>query len=121
MDWVVGAMSIAAIYLQGRKIWWGWLVQLINQGFWLYIVVHSRLWGLLPVVVSISVLAAYNMVQWRKEVLDQAKRREMVCPWVRARCPSCNSSVQCGFTLHACPEPDAGRRDADYRAVPPEV
>jgi len=66
MDWITGFLSILAIYLLGNKNRWGWVAQFINQFFWLYIVFHKELWGLLPVIIVITYLSIRNFIIWSK-------------------------------------------------------
>jgi hypothetical protein len=40
MDWLTGAMTVLAMELIGRKYWQGWLVGLVNQFFWLYLIIE---------------------------------------------------------------------------------
>ena len=55
MDWFVGGMTILAMELIGRKRWEGWVVGLINQVFWFWLVVwEQQLWGLSVLTVVLT-------------------------------------------------------------------
>lgn len=73
MDWITGFVSVAAMYLQGRKLWYGWLLALLNQVLWLYLALSRELWGLLPVIAAVTAMSAVNTVRWGREAREAAR------------------------------------------------
>jgi hypothetical protein len=66
MDWLTGAMTVLAMELIGRKYWQGWLVGLVNQFLWLYLIIDTSLWGLLPLTAILSWRYITHLIVWRR-------------------------------------------------------
>lgn len=66
MDWITGGLTVLAMELVARKMWHGWLVGLLNQVFWVYLVVSRELWGLLPLTAILTWRYAAALVRWRR-------------------------------------------------------
>lgn len=68
MDWVVGGMTILAMELLARKRWEGWVVGLVNQGLWFYLIVwQQQLWGLAMLTAVLTWRYSVALVKWRRE------------------------------------------------------
>lgn len=68
MDWLTGALTILAMELIGRKHWAGWLVGLVNQGAWAYLIWSRQLWGLVPLVLILTWRYTAHLIAWRRGV-----------------------------------------------------
>lgn len=67
MDWLTGALTVVAMELVGRKHWQGWLVGLLNQGLWAYLIWDRALWGLAPLTLILSWRYTAALLRWRRE------------------------------------------------------
>lgn len=67
MDWLTGAMTVLAMELVARRRWQGWAVGLVNQAFWLTLIIDRRMWGLLPLTAILGWRYTVALVRWRKE------------------------------------------------------
>lgn len=68
MDFFVGGMTILSMELLARKRWEGWIVGLVNQGFWFYLIVYQQaLWGLSILTVVLTWRYSVALVKWRNE------------------------------------------------------
>ena len=67
MDWLTGALTIVAMELIGRKMWQGWLVGLLNQVFWAYLIIDHELYGLIPLTAILTWRYSAHLLRWRKE------------------------------------------------------
>lgn len=75
MDWITGIVTIVGMELVSRKKWYGWLVCLLNQGLWAYVIVTRQLWGLVPLTCVLCWRYTSFVIAWR------AERSEVVkCP-----------------------------------------
>lgn len=74
MDWLTGIITIIAMELVARKRWQGWAVGLVNQVFWLTLIIHRELWGLLPLTVILSWRYTAALVRWRREFLLEVRQ-----------------------------------------------
>ena len=79
MDWVTGALTILAMELIGRKHWAGWLVGLVNQGFWAYLILDKEMYGLIPLTAILTWRYTSHLMAWKKEALRRslAKRNQV--------------------------------------------
>jgi len=76
MDWILSAVTVLGMELTMRKLWYGWLVGLLNQGLWGIFIYQKQAWGLIPLSVVLTVQYTRGMVRWyreAKEVPDDGK------------------------------------------------
>lgn len=67
MDWLTGILTVLAMELIARKRWEGWLVGLVNQSCWLWLVFSRELWGLLPLTLIFVWRYSVALMKWRRE------------------------------------------------------
>jgi hypothetical protein len=65
LDWICGSFSLLGMYVVGRKLWWGWLINAVNTCMLVYINVHFQLWGFLPVNALMIALFVRNAYKWK--------------------------------------------------------
>lgn len=70
MDWFTGLGTIVAMELIARKSWYGWLVGLCNQVFWVWLIWDRKLWGLVPLTSILIWRYTVFLVRWRSEHLQ---------------------------------------------------
>ena len=61
----IGAASLFAAYVIGRKKWWGWLVSASTAVAWTAWGFHTSQWGLVLECVPISFIHLHNASKWR--------------------------------------------------------
>lgn len=71
MDWIAGAMTLLAMELIGRKYWQGWLIGLLNQGFWAYLIIDRQLYGLIPLTAVLTWRYGTHLSRWKREAYQQ--------------------------------------------------
>lgn len=69
MDWVTGAITVLGMELVAKKRWYGWLVSLVNQVLWIYLIVDKKLWGLAPLTAILCFRYTTFLIRWRREQL----------------------------------------------------
>lgn len=67
LDWVAGYTSLVGMYLVGKKIWWGWIVNALNLIILTFISAYFNLWGFIPVNIVLMTIYIKNMLQWYRE------------------------------------------------------
>lgn len=67
LPWVMSAITLYMTFLQGRKTWKAWAVGLANQLLWLWFVIETRTWGLLPLNIGLWWLYARNLRIWYRD------------------------------------------------------
>lgn len=67
MDWILSATSIAMLYLMGNKSKWGPLVGVTSQALWIYYVITTKQYGLVPGVLMFTAVHVRNLIKWSRE------------------------------------------------------
>lgn len=68
LDWLISVISVAAIYLNGRKIWWGWLLSMLVVILLVIVNLELHLYGFLPLNAVCLALYVKNCRAWYREV-----------------------------------------------------
>ena len=58
--------TITSMYMLARQNRNGWVVSLFNQLVWFLLIVHSHLWGLLPLQFTMLAIALHGWARWGK-------------------------------------------------------
>lgn len=66
IPYVLSAITIYMFFLAGNKKSYTWLVGLANQGLWLFWIIITRTWGLLPMNLALWIVYYRNNLKWRK-------------------------------------------------------
>lgn len=66
MTWVMSALTISVMLLAGSKNKWAWRISLVNQFLWLYWIVSTKTWGLLPMNIAMFGVAGRNLWLWER-------------------------------------------------------
>ena len=64
LDWISSILSLWAIWVLGKKCWWGWLISLVNTFIFFYMNVHFKLWGLMPANIIALGIFIKNAREW---------------------------------------------------------
>lgn len=64
LPWFMSAITLYMTFLQGRKTWKAWAVGLVNQLLWLWFILTTQTWGLLPLNAGLWYLYARNLRIW---------------------------------------------------------
>lgn len=67
MDWITGIMTVLGMELVARKRWEGWLVCLLNQFLWAYLIAAKELWELVPLTLILTIRYSSFMMAWVKQ------------------------------------------------------
>lgn len=67
IPWILSAITIYMFLLAGNKKRYTWLVGLGNQGLWLFWIIISGTWGLLPMNVALWIVYSRNHIKWKRE------------------------------------------------------
>lgn len=69
MDYVTGAITIAAMELIARHKWYGWALGLVNQVLWFTLCYQKHLYGLLIVSVVLAWRYSVALYKWRRQII----------------------------------------------------
>lgn len=70
MDLLTGILTICSVELLARKRWHGWLLGLLNQPCWLWVIYSKGAWGLLPLTLWLTVRYTFALIRWRREARE---------------------------------------------------
>jgi hypothetical protein len=62
-------VTLLGMWLVARKDWRGWLVGLVNQLLWLWLIIDTGAWGLLILTVALSCIYTKALIDWRREAV----------------------------------------------------
>lgn len=68
---VLSVMQLTAYWLAGNKNKAGWWLGIAGAVPWVFVMVMSELWGLLPLVVGLQVIYVRNLIKWSREDTEQ--------------------------------------------------
>jgi len=71
MSWILAIITIICMELTIKKIWWAWVLTLLNQVFWFYYLTSTSQWGLLLLNAAMIVQAIRGIRAWRKGPTDE--------------------------------------------------
>lgn len=67
LPWLLSAITIYMTVLAGNKHRLAWVVGLVNQALWLFWIVGTKTWGLLPMNAALWIVYARNHLKWSKQ------------------------------------------------------
>jgi hypothetical protein len=70
LDWITGFITLVGVYFTGKKRWFGQAIQFISQIFWAGLIVQRRLWGLIPLELTLFYLYARNAWRWYRDEIN---------------------------------------------------
>jgi len=65
LPYFLSALTILTMYLAGGKSKKTWLIGIANQALWLYWIVITQAWGLIPMNIALWVVYTRNHFKWK--------------------------------------------------------
>lgn len=65
MTWILSILGIASLWLMGNKDIWGIYVGLVCQVAWIWYVIETKQWGLMPGVLVYTAVYIRNGILWK--------------------------------------------------------
>jgi hypothetical protein len=66
-SWALTLIGVSGFFLAGRKVWWCWYINIVNQGLWVAYALVSQQWGfLLGVPIYLAVFIP-NAWRWTRD------------------------------------------------------
>ena len=73
IPWTTSACTIVGMWMAGNKNKMGWLVGLASQVLWLWFIIDTKCWGLMPLNGFMWWLSIRNYLKWSKDDLTEYK------------------------------------------------
>jgi len=67
MDWIAGILELSGSWFVGSKNKIGFVCNIIGCSIWIYVALHTKVYGLLVVVVPAILVNLRNYIKWTKE------------------------------------------------------
>jgi len=64
--WLSSLFMLSGMYVVGKKLWWGWILNISAMPFFLCIDLHYRLWGFIMFNFITTSIATKNLIVWYK-------------------------------------------------------
>lgn len=64
---LAGLMFVATLWLAGKKLVAAWYVGLVGNAVWYAVVFVGHNWGLLLLVITMTVVHTKNLIAWTRE------------------------------------------------------
>lgn len=72
---LAGLMFVITLWLAGKKLVAAWYVGLAGNAVWYAVVIVGRNWGLLLLVITMTVVHTRNLVAWRREAASNRENQ----------------------------------------------
>lgn len=66
LSWIGNVFIVLGLWHIGKKQWWAFLFSIIGECAWIAYSLYTHLWSLAFMCAIFAVLAARNMMLWRK-------------------------------------------------------
>jgi hypothetical protein len=64
---IISIFSILGIWMAGSSSYTGWLICLLTEVLWFWLIIGTKQWGLMPAVVGYTVVYGRNFWLWYKK------------------------------------------------------
>ena len=64
--WMSSFFMISGMYVVGKKLWWGWILNCAAMPLFLGIDLHYRLWGFVAFNAVTTAISVRNLIIWYK-------------------------------------------------------
>ena len=72
-SWILGVNGVVALYVIGRRWWFGWAMGFANECLWLIYGTMTRQWGFVFAAVCYGAINAHNGNKWRNDDFDRGR------------------------------------------------
>jgi hypothetical protein len=69
---LISLITIAVVELTIRKYWFAWVLSVMNQALWFWLIVSSAQWGLLLLNFYMVLQGIRGARRWRREANNEA-------------------------------------------------
>ncbi len=67
LPYLLSAITIYSVFLQGNLNKLSWLISLVNQGLWFTWIIVSEQYGFVPMNMALTILFFINYFKWKKK------------------------------------------------------
>lgn len=63
-DYILSAIGLTGFFLAGKKLWWSWYINILNQVFWAIYSITTEQWGFMIATAIYFILFSRNAYLW---------------------------------------------------------
>ncbi len=65
-SWVLGTLGVTGLLIAGNRVWWGWLINLVNEILWIVYAIRTKQYGFILMAIAYAAVYARNAKNTRK-------------------------------------------------------
>jgi hypothetical protein len=65
-SWVLGILGVTGLLIAGNRVWWGWLINLVNEILWIVYAIRTKQYGFILMAIAYAAVYARNAKNTRK-------------------------------------------------------
>lgn len=70
-SWLLGILGVTGLWIAGRQVWWGWLINLSNEVLWVIYAIVTEQYGFILMALAYAIVYARNAVAWRSAAVTE--------------------------------------------------
>lgn len=59
-SWILGTVGITGLLIAGRRVWWGWLITLVNEVLWISYAIATKQYGFIFMAICYATVYLRN-------------------------------------------------------------
>jgi hypothetical protein len=63
---VLGTLGVTGLLIAGNRVWWGWLINLVNEILWIVYAIRTKQYGFILMAIAYAAVYARNAKNTRK-------------------------------------------------------
>ena len=71
MPYILSIIGVTALWLIGRRLWWGWLIAWGNECLWVAFALSTQQYGFILGAAIYGTINMANAIVWRKQYAEQ--------------------------------------------------
>ena len=65
-SWVLGFLGVTGLLIAGNRVWWGWLINFVNEILWVIYAVSTEQYGFILMACAYAMVYARNARNTRR-------------------------------------------------------
>ena len=64
-SWILMTVGAFGLFTVGRKVWWGWMVLIVNEWLWVIYAVNTKQYGFIVAAIIYGTVYVNNILKWK--------------------------------------------------------
>jgi hypothetical protein len=66
-SWLLGVIGVTGLLIAGQKKWWGWVLNVFNEGLWIFYALLTEQYGFILMALAYAIVYARNARAWKHD------------------------------------------------------